>query len=142
MAGLVWSVLVVGMLAGSSGCGLSEEECLKIRGEAFDILNDHARENPHTCADDAACNASEWPGCAMPVNTKNLEKIGPLKAKFDEGNCTEPPAECPEVPVMYCKQGLCVKLHSAGEKGNTAGDKGNTDAETDNPAGDSPAVEN
>ncbi len=118
IAGLVWSVLY-GVLLSNAACGgLKEEECLKIRGQAFDILNDQNRDAPHTCGDDADCHASEWPGCPMPINTKNKDRIAPLKAKFDEGKCKDEPMQCPEAPLMYCKQGLCVKKHVAGEKGN------------------------
>lgn len=116
VGGLVWAASFFCVAA----CGLSEEECLKIRGEAFDIINDQARDSPHTCADDADCHASEWPGCPMPINTKNRDKIAPLKKKFDEGKCTDEEQKCPETPLMYCKQGLCVKKHEAGEKGNVA----------------------
>jgi hypothetical protein len=100
-----------------AACGLKEEECLKIRGEAYDIVNDAKMENPHTCGEDADCEPSEWPGCAMPVNLKNRDRIAPLKVKFDEGSCVEPTQECPDKPLMYCKQGLCVKQHKAGETG-------------------------
>lgn len=97
---------------------LKEEECLKIRGEAYDIVNDAKMENPHTCADDADCDASSWPGCAMPINVKNRDRIAVFKEQFDKGSCKEPEQQCPEPPLMYCKQGLCVKEHKAGEKGN------------------------
>jgi hypothetical protein len=117
IAGLAWA-LVAGV-AFVACDDLSEEECLKIRGEAYDIVNDQNRDNPHTCADDTDCFATEWPGCPMPVNTKNKEKIDELKKKFDKGGCKEPASECPETPLMYCKQGLCVKKHEAGEKGKT-----------------------
>ena len=98
---------------------LSETECLKLRGQAFDILNDQNHDHPQTCADDADCYASEWPGCPMPINGKNKDRITPIKDKFDKGNCKEPASQCPDTPLMYCKQGLCVSKHVAGEKGNT-----------------------
>ncbi len=115
----VIAALVLSALSSVLACDeLSEVECLKIRGEAYDIINDHQRENPQTCGDDADCYASDWPGCAMPVNTKNRDRIAPHREKFDKGSCEEPKQECPEIPLMYCKQGLCVKKHLAGEKGN------------------------
>jgi hypothetical protein len=83
--------------------GLSEADCDKARGEAFDVLNE-----AHTCDSDADCFASEWPGCSKPVSKKNLERIRPLAAKAKEGKCKEPAATCRPTPEVYCKQGLCV----------------------------------
>ncbi len=109
---LVW----VAAVATVAGCdSLSKEECLKVRGEAFDIVNE-----AHTCNDDADCLATEWPGCAKPINNKNQDRITPLKEKFDKGKCEDEKNTCPEVPLMYCKQGLCVSKHEAGEAGNPA----------------------
>ncbi len=93
---------------------LSVQECDKLRAEAYEILNE-----AHTCNDDADCLPSDWPGCAKPLNTKNHERMAPFKEKFDAGSCTEPSdITCPDVPLMYCKQGLCVAKHEAGESGN------------------------
>ena len=67
----------------------------------------------------------------MPLNSKNRAKVLPLKEKFDEGKCVEPPTECPEVPLIYCKQGLCVKKHEAGEKGKEKGTEKDTEKGTE-----------
>ncbi len=100
---LGWSVVASALLLGGAACGKSEEECLKIRGEAFDILNE-----PHTCNDDSGCQFSIWPGCAKPVSRKNQERIDALKASFDDGSCQDEASTCREPPDVYCKQGLCV----------------------------------
>lgn len=101
-------------LSGLMACNdLDKEACLKLRGEAYDIVNE-----AHTCNDDADCLPSEWPGCAKPLNTKNQDRITPIKQKFDEGSCEDEAQTCPETPLIYCKQGLCVSLHEAGEAGN------------------------
>jgi hypothetical protein len=93
---------------------LSEEECRAVRSEAFEIVN-----KAHTCNDDTECAPTNWPGCARPSSSKALAKIEPLHKKFTEGQCKDPDARaCPETPVVYCKQGLCVFRHRAGEAGN------------------------
>lgn len=105
--------LVTGLAAvGISGCGgLDEKECLKLRGEAFEIVNE-----AHPCGSDADCELSSWPGCERPISSKNKARIDPLAAKFTEGKCKDEEArECPEPPTVYCKQGLCVFRHEAGE---------------------------
>lgn len=106
--------LGVGLVVSLAGCGLSESECRALRSEAYDIINES-----HTCNDDTDCNASEWPGCGKPLNTKNESRVEPLKGKFDEGKCTEPPSECREVPEVYCKQGLCVFRETVGGENPT-----------------------
>jgi len=95
------------------GCGLSEEECLKLRGEAYEVLN-----APHTCNDDTGCMFSNWPGCAKPLGRKNESKIADIRAKFDAGKCFESPPECREPPDVYCKQGLCVFRERPGGASN------------------------
>ncbi len=100
---------VVGIVVSLAGCGLSEDECMALRSQAFDVINES-----HTCNDDTDCAASEWPGCGKPLNIKNEARVTALKAKFDEGKCTEPASQCREVPEVYCKQGLCVFRETAG----------------------------
>ena len=99
-AALGW--LLVGLIA-AAGCNLSDEECLKVRTEAFDIINES-----HVCGDDSDCYRTEWPGCGKPVSSKNLARLDPLQEKFDTGGCKEEPADCRNAPEVYCKQGLCV----------------------------------
>jgi len=94
------------------GCNLGDEECLKLRGAAYDIINE-----AHTCNDDADCFPSEWPGCPRPANMKNIARVKDYKGKFDDGGCKEEQSSCPDTPEVYCKQGLCVFRHKAGEKG-------------------------
>lgn len=93
------------------GCGLTEDECLGVRSEAFDIIN-----GSHTCNDDVDCLLTEWPECPRPTSKKNKETVDALKSKFDKGGCKEPalPRPC-EIPEVYCKQGLCVFRHQRGE---------------------------
>jgi len=100
---------IAGLLPSAVGCGLSEQECMALRSEAFDIINES-----HTCNDDTDCIASEWPGCGKPLNLKNESRVTPLKGKFDEGKCAEPASECREIPEVYCKQGLCVFRETVG----------------------------
>jgi len=92
------------LLGAVGGCDrLSETECLGLRSEAFDVVNES-----HPCADDTDCRATEWPLCPKPSSTKNYQRIAAVKAKFDKGKCTEPEKKCRETPEVYCKQGLCV----------------------------------
>jgi len=102
------------VVVGTAGCGLSESECMGLRSQAFDIINES-----HTCNDDADCLASEWPGCGKPLNTKNEGRVKPIQAKFDEGKCKEPERQCREIPEVYCKQGLCVFRESVGGENPT-----------------------
>ena len=89
----------------SSGCSSSMEpkQCDQIRGDAFDLLN-----KAQHCNDDKDCRQSEWPGCAKPLSNETFEKIKPMRGEFQKGKCAEPPPDCKEPPVSYCKQGLCV----------------------------------
>ena len=105
-----------------TGCNkISEEECNKLRGAAFEIINVQGDGNvPHTCNDDSDCIGTEWPGCLKPVNRKNFDKIAELEKKFKEGECAEEPPTCPDPPDVYCKQGLCVLRHRPGEAGKPA----------------------
>lgn len=102
---LVWALCVMG----AASCGLSEEECLKVRGQAFEILNE-----PHTCNDDSGCQFSDWPGCPKPASRKNQERIDGLRKQFIDGSCKDEDTGCREPPDVYCKQGLCVFREVAG----------------------------
>ncbi len=84
---------------------MSSQQCLKLRGQAFDIIG-----KGHPCNDDSECLGTAWPGCTKPVNDYSFGKIKELKETFDKGGCTEPPPsrECRKPPEVYCKQGLCV----------------------------------
>jgi hypothetical protein len=120
LGGLGWGgCLTLGALALLSGCNdLSEEECLKLRGQAYEIINVQCDGClPHTCNDDTDCIGTTWPGCIKPVNKKNLEKVSALEKKFKEGSCKEEEQTCPDAPDVYCKQGLCVFRHRPGESG-------------------------
>jgi hypothetical protein len=94
---------------------LSDDECLGVRTEAFDIIN-----QAHTCNDDTECEVSAWPGCGKPVSSKNQALITPIKEKFDKGSCKEPEGSCREPPEVYCKQGLCVFREKPGQENPTA----------------------
>jgi hypothetical protein len=87
----------------AAGCGKSEEECLQVRGQAFELIN-----SPHTCNDDTNCMFSVWPGCAKPVNKRNDATLAKLKEESDNGGCIDEASTCREPPDVYCKQGLCV----------------------------------
>jgi hypothetical protein len=102
----------------SSGCSNSMEpqQCDKLRGDAFDLLN-----KAQHCNDDKDCRQSEWPGCAKPLSNETFQKIQPMRGEFQKGKCVEGPPDCKEPPVVYCKQGLCVHR----EKGTPEG-MGNT----------------
>jgi hypothetical protein len=88
-----------------SGCSneLDAKECLKIRVDAFDLLN--AAQH---CNNDTECRQSDWPGCSKPMSQETHGKIRPMKDSFTKGKCQEPKADCREPPEVYCKQGLCV----------------------------------
>lgn len=120
LGGLGWTLLC-GIASGAllAGCSkLSEEECNALRGQAFEIINVQCDGClPHTCNDDTDCIGTTWPGCTKPVNKKNLDKIGALETKFNEGSCKEDEHSCPDAPEVYCKQGLCVFRHRPGEAG-------------------------
>jgi hypothetical protein len=93
------------------GCNkLSDNECLTLRSQAFDVIN-----SPHLCADDSECVPTTWPECPRPVNAKNKTKVSELKDKFDKGKCEEPKPSCRDTPEIYCKQGLCVYRELAGQ---------------------------
>ncbi len=106
---------LIGLVASTTGCGLSESECMGLRTQAFDIINES-----HTCNDDTDCLASEWPGCGKPLNVKNEARVRPHKDKFEEGKCKEPARDCREIPEVYCKQGLCVFRETVGGENPTA----------------------
>jgi hypothetical protein len=110
-----WAIVVaVGAL---SACGnkLSDEACMKIRGEAFETIN-----AAHTCNGDADCVPSEWPGCERPVSKRHEAKLAGMKKTFTEGKCTEPEKNCRKPPEVYCKQGLCVFREKPGQVNPTA----------------------
>jgi hypothetical protein len=111
-------VLAAVALPLSGGCSnsLDPNECLKLRVDAFELLN-----KAQHCNNDADCRQSDWPGCAKPMSMETHGKIQPMKASFTKGKCQEPKAECREPPEVYCKQGLCVHR----EKGTPEG-AGNT----------------
>lgn len=92
-------------------CGLSSEECLKLRGDAYQVVNE-----AHTCNDDGDCHQSEWPGCAKPISSKNKARVDVHQAKYDKGGCTDDEDSCSQPPEVYCKQGLCVFRYLAGDK--------------------------
>ena len=100
------------------GCSnaLDKKECLKLREDAFELLN-----KAQHCNNDADCRQSDWPGCAKPLSQETYGKIKPMKESFIKGKCEETKAECRESPEVYCKQGLCVHR----EKGVSEG-SGNT----------------
>lgn len=103
----------VGLVA-APGCEkkMEPEECDKVRGEAFQMLN-----KAQPCATDADCKQSEWPGCEKPVNGKTSDALKPLQTKFTEGKCEEKKIECRKPPPVYCKQGLCVHREPGVEEG-------------------------
>ena len=114
LAGLLMMGLVASAL--TAGCGKNEEECLKLRSEAYEIINVQCEGCvPHTCNDDSDCIGTSWPGCTKPVNKKNLDKIAAFETQFKEGSCKEDEQTCPDAPDVYCKQGLCVFRHRPGE---------------------------
>jgi hypothetical protein len=92
------------------GCDkkLPPEECDKLRGQAFELLN-----KAQPCASDADCRQSEWPGCERPVNGKTVEAIKQMKTTYTEGKCEEKKMDCRKAPTVYCKQGLCVHKEAA-----------------------------
>jgi hypothetical protein len=114
--------LVVLPLPFAGGCShdMEPKECLKLRVDAFDLLN-----KPQHCDTDANCRQSDWPGCAKPVSMDTYGKIGAIHDPFNKGKCEEPKADCKEAPVAYCKQGLCVhrEVGTPEGAGNTPADK-------------------
>ena len=101
-----------------SGCSnsLDENQCSKLREDAFELLN-----KAQHCNSDTDCRQSDWPGCAKPVSQESHGKIGAMKDTFTKGKCEEKKADCREPPEVFCKQGLCVHR----EKGTPEG-AGNT----------------
>jgi hypothetical protein len=109
------ALIAAGWTLLSTGCAKSEQECLALRGAAFELIN-----APHTCNDDTGCMYSQWPGCAKPVSRKNQDQIDAIKKQFDEGSCQDDENTCREPPDVYCKQGLCVFREVAGGDQNPA----------------------
>jgi hypothetical protein len=103
-------------LWGACSNSLEPKECLKLRVDAFDLLN-----KAQHCNNDADCRQSDWPGCAKPLSMASYDKIKPMKESFTKGKCEEAKVDCREAPEVYCKQGLCVHR----EKGTPEG-AGNT----------------
>jgi len=101
-----------------SGCSsdLDQNACLKLREDAFEVLN-----KAQHCNNDSECRQSDWPGCAKPESQASFDKIKPSKDAFTKGKCVEAKADCREPPEVFCKQGLCVHR----EKGTPEG-AGNT----------------
>jgi hypothetical protein len=103
-------------LWGACSNSLDADACLKLRVDAFELLN-----KAQHCNSDADCRQSDWPGCAKPESADTYGKITPMKEAFTKGKCVEAKADCREAPETYCKQGLCVHR----EKGTPEG-AGNT----------------
>jgi hypothetical protein len=115
LAALALAVVAVPLASACSNT-LEPKECLKIREEAFDLLN-----KAQHCNNDAECRQSDWPGCAKPLSMATHDKIKPMKESFTKGKCEEAKVDCRDAPEVYCKQGLCVHR----EKGTPEG-AGNT----------------
>jgi hypothetical protein len=121
--GVSLATLTLGALAlplfGGCSNEMDPKECLKLREDAFDLLN-----KAQHCNNDAECRQSDWPGCAKPLSMTTYDKIKPMKDGFSKGKCQETKSDCREPPEVYCKQGLCVHR----EKGTPEG-AGNTPAD-------------
>jgi hypothetical protein len=115
-AGLTLAPLALVVLAGGCSNEMEQKDCLKLREDAFELLN--AAQH---CNGDADCQQSDWPGCAKPLSQATHDKMKPMKDAFDKGKCKEDKSGCREPPPVYCKQGLCVHR----EKGTPEG-AGNT----------------
>ncbi len=109
--GALASTLAILLAAGCSN-DMDPKECLKVREDAFELLN-----KAQHCNADADCRQSDWPGCAKPLSMETYGKIKPMKDSFTKGKCQEQKADCREPPEVYCKQGLCVHR----EKGTPEG---------------------
>ena len=118
-ATIVLAPLSLAALAGGCSNEMDPKECMKLREDAFTLLN--AAQH---CDTDADCLQSDWPGCAKPLSKATLDKMKPMKDAFDKGKCKEDKSGCKEPPPVYCKQGLCVHR----EKGTPEG-AGNTPAD-------------
>ena len=99
-----------------SGCSsnLEPNECLKIRVDAFELLN-----KAQHCNNDTECRQSDWPGCAKPVSMETHGKIRPMKESFTKGKCEEKKEDCREPPEVFCKQGLCVHREKGTPEGSS-----------------------
>ncbi len=111
------------------GCSsdMDPKECDKLRGEAFDLLN----EAQH-CNADADCKRSEWPQCGKPLTTvannnkpSHFDGVKQRRDAFTKGKCQEPKNECKDTVEVYCKTGLCVRREPGVKEGsgNTPLDK-------------------
>jgi hypothetical protein len=93
----------IALLVLTSCDDLPEEECMRLRSAAFDLLNE-----PHPCATDRDCMLSPWPGCAKPFNARSAALMGDLQKQFDKGSCVEPVAKCDPPLSMLCDRNLCA----------------------------------
>jgi hypothetical protein len=82
---------------------LSQQECTKLRDSAFELIN-----TANVCTADPECKASEWPGCAKPVNAQSFEKMHGMMETFKKGKCEEKPPTCKPSPPVFCQEGLCA----------------------------------
>jgi hypothetical protein len=96
--------LVALVALGAVACGkMDPKDCAKLREQSFELLN-----NPNYCKSDADCKASEWPGCAKPINTDSFGKIAANKESFTKGKCEEKPLKCEPPAAVYCQEGMCA----------------------------------
>jgi hypothetical protein len=111
---LVLALAPLGLVALAGGCSneMEAKECLKLREDAFVLLNDAQH-----CNTDADCRQSDWPGCAKPQSNVTFDKMKPMKVTSIKGKCQDDKSSCREPPPVYCKQGLCVHR----EKGTSEG---------------------
>jgi hypothetical protein len=115
---LALGALALGGLVLAGGCSntMEPKECLKLREDAFELVN-----KAQHCDTDTDCRQSDWPGCPKPMSSKTFGDVKPMKESFQKGKCEEPKSDCREPPEVYCKVGLCVHR----EKGTPEG-AGNT----------------
>lgn len=105
------ALAVLAVFGASCEKKMPKDECDKIRGEAFQLLN-----KAQPCNSDADCREASYPECRKPVNMKNFDALGEMKKKTDEGKCEAKAAECKDSPPVYCKQGLCVNREPGREE--------------------------
>src|SRR5215468_9167383 len=79
------------------GCSnsLDKNECLKIRAEAFELIN-----KAQHCNNDADCRQSDWPSCPKPVSMETYGKVRPMKETFTKGKCEDTKDQCREAPEV------------------------------------------
>lgn len=101
-----WTAHAFFALAALSAIACSKmdpSECAKLREQSFDLLN-----TPNYCKSDEECKASEWPGCAKPINADSFGKIATSRERFAKGKCEEKPLTCEPAPPVYCQDGMCA----------------------------------